>query len=486
MLNIIQQAFNNKVVWYVLTRYITYGIQFVVSLLCAAKMGPYYFGMWGFMLLILNYLQHINFGISSSANILLVQERNNPSHFAEIESTAFFAQSFLCIGVVIFALGNVFYGYGFLEKYPLGYLFYLICLTAVLVYMIQICMTVYRVKHQLTEIAICQSSIPLLTMMALFWATGKDLLIWFAFAYFIGNLFSLIIFISRGKISFKKRPKLAMLKRLWVKGVYLFIYNCCFYLIIISTRSVVSTYYKVEEFGYFTFACTLADSVILLLGAITFLLFPKSIERLHTDNIGQVRHTIAVLRVNYITLTHGLMYVAFIIFPIITFLIPKYAPALPAICLVALALQTHTLCCGYVDYLMAQNKDRQLAFISGISLFTNVVLAIFLAEIMHCSFEYVIVATIISYWLFSMLCIILCKRQIGDISNMISIISEGFPLRLFLPFVISCFVISFRSYWFLFSPLLCYTILNYKEIKEIVKTIYRLLNNPNLLDVTGV
>lgn len=486
MLNIIRQAASNKVVWYVLTRYLTYGMQFVVSLLCAAKMGPYYFGIWGFILLLLNYMQQINLGIPNSANILLVQERNNPKSFAEIESTAFFAQSFLCVGVIVFALGNVFFGYGFMEKYSIGWLFYLVCITAMLVYLIQICMTVYRVKHQLLEIAIYQSSIPLLTFIALFLATGKELLLWFSLAYLVGNAVSFVIFIARGKISLKARPNMDTMRKIMKKGFFLFVYNGCFYFIVISTRTIVSSFYEVTEFGYFTFAYTLADAVILLLGAITFLLFPKSIEKLHTDNIEQVKNTIRILRVNYITLTHGLMYMAFLLFPVITLLIPQYKPALSTIYLVAMALLSNTMSFGYTDYLMAQNKDRQIAFISMVSFIINVILAIFFAGILRCSFEYVIIATIVSYWVFSLLSIYYGKRQMGENNKLITIIQESFPIRLLVPFASSALIALLSSMWLLPIPLLLYMLLNISEIKEIIRTFRRLLSNPNILDVSGV
>lgn len=486
MFGIVRKAAKNKVVWYVLTRYLTYFLQFVVSLLCAAKMGPYCFGIWGFMLLLLNYMQWINFGIPNSANILLVQERNNPQKFAEIESTAFWAQACLCIGVLIFALGNVIFGYGFMDKYDIGWLFYLVCVTAMLVYMIQICMTVYRVKHQLLEIAIYQSSIPLLTFIALFLATGRELLLWFSLAYLIGNAVSFFIFIVRGKLCLKARPTMESFKRIMSKGLYLFVYNGCFYFIVISTRTVVSSYYQVEDFGYFTFAYTLADAVILLLSAITFLLFPKAIEKLHTNDVTQVKHTISLLRVNYITLTHGLMYVTFLLFPIITWLIPKYLPALPVIYLVALALLSNTMSFGYTDYLMAQSKDRQIASISLISFVVNVILAVFLAGVMHCSFEYVIIATIISYWLFSILSVVNGKRQMGDKYSFLIVAQECFPLRLMVPFLASGLIIAFRSMWLLPIPLVLYLTLNINPIKEIIESFRRLLSNPDILDVKGV
>ena len=483
MIKAIKQASKNKIVWYVGTRYVTYGVQFVVSLLCAAKMGPYYFGLWGFMILLLNYMQQINLGISNSANIMLVQERNNPTLFAQIESTAFFTQGLLCVGVLFFALGNILFDYSFLEKYKIGGLFYVVCLTALFAYMVQICMTIYRIKHQLAEIAFSQSIIPFLTFVFLFVATGKQLLFWFSIAYLVGNMFSFIVFLTRGNISFRERPKLSVFSKLLSKGFFLFVYNCCFYLIMISTRTIVSAFYQVEEFGYFTFAYTLADAVILLLGAITFLLFPKSIEKLHTNDKIQVKRIISLLRNILMTLTHGLMYVAFVFFPIITWLIPKYSHSLPAIYTISLALLAYTVCTGYTDYLMAQNKDRQIAFISGLSLLFNVLIAVFLAKVVHCSYVYVIVATIISYWLFSILCVMYGKNLMNERNSFINILSESFPLRLMIPFFSTFLIILFDSLWILPIPFLLYVIFNYVQIKNICAMFRKLIYNPNMLDV---
>lgn len=485
-LGLIKKALNNKIILYVITRYITYAIQFVVSLLCAAKMGPYYFGLWGVMLLMLNYMQQINFGIASSANVLLVQERNNTKLFGQIESTSILAQSFLCIGVLLFAGGNIIWGYSFLEKYPIGNLFYIVCLTAMIAYMVQMCMTIYRIKHSLVEIAISQSVIPVLALIALFLETGKGLLFWFALAYFGGNLLSLMVFILRGKISLQEKPKLNVMRSLLGKGFYLFVYNSCFYLIIISTRTVVSSFYEVEEFGFFSFAYTLADAVLLLMSAITFLLFPKLIEKFHTKDMDKVKKVIGLFRTNYMTLTHGIMYLAFIIFPVIPLLFPKYSQSLPAIYMISLALLANTFSCGYSDFLMAQNKERRLACISFTSLVVNVILALILAIVFHWPYQYVALATIISYVVFSLLCIYSGSRIIDKDSKVKDILKAVFPTRLLIPFLSSSIIMFIDSLWLVPIPLVLFTILNTASLTEIARTTKELLGNPDILDVSGV
>lgn len=69
---------SNKIVVYMLTRYVVYFVSFLSSLLIAGKLGPYYFGIWGFVLLLINYFHIIDFGIGNSMTVLLVQNKENP------------------------------------------------------------------------------------------------------------------------------------------------------------------------------------------------------------------------------------------------------------------------------------------------------------------------------------------------------------------------------------------------------------------------
>ena len=68
------------------------------------------------------------------------------------------------------------------------------------------------------------------------------------------------------------------------KGLLLFLYNTCFYFIIISVRTIISGNYEVEEFGLFSFSFTLAHAVMLLLESLMFVIFPKMIGKMTGDN----------------------------------------------------------------------------------------------------------------------------------------------------------------------------------------------------------
>lgn len=484
--SLLKSITTNKVIGYTITRYAVYGIQFFVSMLCAAKMGPYYYGIWGFIMMILSYMQRIDLGIPNAMNIILVQEKDNKMEFSRVQTSGFLLIAILCVCIILFALGNVVWGYGFMEKYPIGSLFYVVCIIAVISYYVSACTGIYRVKHNLLEIAISQSITPLLLLIALFIADGQGLLLWFTIAYLIGNLVSLMLFLFRKKIDLNVRPSRKMADRIVVKGFYLFLYNACFYFIMISTRTIVSSNYSVEQFGYFTFAFSLADAVILLLGAFTFLMFPKVIYKLNSTDIQQVKNTIKQLRNNYISLVHVMMYLAFLLFPVLVLIFPKYEPALPALYMVGIALIMETNACGYVDYLMAQNKDRQIATISGVALAANIIFAIVMVKLFHCTFAFVMVATLISYWLFSFLCVFYGLRKMGEKFTILTVLNESMPIRLLVPYASTSLFFLVPQIWVLPIPLILFFVFNISIIKELYNTFCHLLINPNMLDVDGV
>lgn len=122
---------SNKIAIYLLTRYIVYFITFITSMIMANRLGPYYMGIWGSIVLILRYYQIFDFGISNSMTVLLVQNKKNSDKCDDLEMSAMV----LMVGISLFVVGiGVYYkfvGIPFLEKFELGNRFYFVCLIAI-------------------------------------------------------------------------------------------------------------------------------------------------------------------------------------------------------------------------------------------------------------------------------------------------------------------------------------------------------------------
>ena len=84
-----KKIFSNKIFIYLGSRYVTYGLQFFVSLIIASRLGPYYMGIYGFISLLLNYVGQFNLGIPHSLNVLLVHHKGEDEAYNQYVVNSF-------------------------------------------------------------------------------------------------------------------------------------------------------------------------------------------------------------------------------------------------------------------------------------------------------------------------------------------------------------------------------------------------------------
>jgi O-antigen/teichoic acid export membrane protein len=449
----------------------------------AVKLGPYNFGIWGFILLLLTYFDLINLGIPHSITVLLVQHKNEKEKVKNYETTSMFLNGILGLGVVVLAIYYYFFGIASFEKYQTGNLFYIVCLIAIFAYFNNLFSKIYRVKGRIFEIGFFQAIIPVLAFISIFCAKNRELLYVLLIAYLFGQIISIILFIRGKKMSFNGKYNVKDAKTILNKGFFLFVYSSCFYFIVLSTRTIVSMYYSVEQFGYFTFAYTLANAVLLLLEAFSYLITPKLIDKVNSPDIKQVEATIKSLRINYVSLSHLLMYLAMMCFPILLYLIPKYSQTLSVLNLTALTLLLYTNSFGYISLLMARNKEKIIAANSFIVMLINIILALLLVKIFHVKYSFVIIATMFSYLIYSYLLVYSGKKELHQNRNFIAVMKDCFPINLFLPFVVAVIIISMDIQQFIFISGIVFFLLNISTMKEIFQSLKKILKNPNIIDI---
>ncbi|MDY0015201.1 MAG: oligosaccharide flippase family protein [Bacteroidales bacterium] len=479
----IKRIIANKVFLYLITRYITFFLQFVTSMYIAVKLGPFYFGIWGFLLLLINYFQIINLGVPYSATILLVQHKQEEERVANYEKSSFILVLILDFFILLLAFYYYFFGISAFEKYEIGRLFYLVCIIAMISHFNYLFTSIYRVKKRLFEVAFFQTSIAALVFITMFFAEKKLLLSMLLAAYIVAHVLSLFLFIRGKQINVNGKLTLKDIKKVFNKGIMLFVYNFCFFMIVLSTRTIVSVYYTVDQFGLFTFSYTLTHAVILLLEAFSYLIFPRVIDKLHSKDVSEVKGTIHSLRSNYISLSHGLMYVAMICFPLFLYFIPSFRDSLLMINLMALTLLLYTNSFGYNSFLMARNKEKTVAFNAFMVLMVNIGIALLLVLLFNVSYEYVILATMFSYFIYAYLCVYFGKKELQQKTDFFAVMGECFPFRLLIPFLAAIAVVLIGNSFLLFIPFVIFVFLNLQTIKEIYVSFKRVLSNPDIVDV---
>jgi len=480
----IGKMWHNKVIWYMVTRYVTYAVQFIVSILVAAKLGPFQLGIWGFLLLLINYFNIFNFGIPNSTTVLMVKNKNDQEKAGQVEVSSMVLMGI--IGLVILAIGVYYaiFGIPLFDKYQIGNLFYFVCAIAIMQHFVSLFSLIARVRGSIAEVAFAQTVIPVLTLIAVLCFRDRILLLFLVLSYVIGNALAILLFIKKKLVHFNGKPSRQACENIINKGKFLFIYNVCFYLIFLSSKTIVSKFYPVEEFGFFTFAYTLSNAVLLMMQAFTAIVFPKLIDKFGSDNHAEVSLMLRNVRESYVTMSHAIMYVAFLLFPVLIHFMPKYDSALSVVFYMGLTLLLYANSFGYSTLLIAQNAEKKLAVISFLSLFVNIATAIFLAVGIRCDFQYVIFATMFAYLIFTCLCVIYGKRLLSEQRGFLNVLNDSFPLRLLIPYVLMITVVVFElGILPMVAIALLFVLFNIKSIKEIFNLLRRILFNPNVVDI---
>ena len=161
----VNSILKNKIIIYLVTRYVTYGLQFIISLIIAVRLGPYYLGVYGLVNLILSYFGQINLGIPHSLNVLLIHNKNDiEKQERYILNSAFllFALSFLImIAVVLCTL----FDFGQFCEYAISAYIPFIIAIAILTYFNSLVTTVIRFRNKVQFLSVI-GTIPVLLSLA--------------------------------------------------------------------------------------------------------------------------------------------------------------------------------------------------------------------------------------------------------------------------------------------------------------------------------
>ena len=481
---IISLAFKNKIFHYVFSRYIVYFIQFINSIFIAAFLGPYYLGIWGFVNLVLQYMNQLNLGISHAHNAIISIHKKHEWYIQKIAGTALSMYAFWSLLVVFFFIANAWFGFHIGEKFEFSKYAYIVITTGVLTYFTSITSGVFRTYGKLSEIAFSQTLFPVLALLSLFFFKEKNLLWALIISTFVSVLAAFLVYIKRMPIRIRPVFILRLCKYIQIKGWHLFVYNTSFYLIALSTNTFISGYYSVEEFGYLTFSATMANVGIALLNSFTFIIYPKLLNRFALSDSEKTVAVLRLIRDAYITTAHLLCYIVMLLFPLLLLFFPQYEPSKQAFYLISLTTILYTNSDGFSGLLIAKEQEKTLAYFTLLVLVINVGVAYMLAVVLKTPFQYIILATMTAYCFFVYGVGYLSRKYTGMKNKGLAFTQNVFPFQLLVPFIL-CLCLTFlkvSSYYFFF-PVLLFLLLNRKRLvnlKEVGKTI---LHNPDFINI---
>ena len=484
MMTLLKSAVKNKIFWYIASRYGVMGLQFLTTIFIAVKLGAYYFGIWSFIILLTTIGGQFNWGIGTAVTVLCVQHKEDEQKCLDYIFNSLCLVLFTAVLPAVITAYDRFFGIPLFEKYHLNNLIYAICLLVILQYFANLFINIFRFRNKLIEVMIQQTLWPILMFCLIFCATGKTLLFLLVSGYVFASLLALAIFVYRSrKECFKGHFSARTSRELFRKGFFLFLFNACFFLIVLSTKTMISSYYPVEEFGYFSFAFALANGVNLLLESFLFLVTPKVIDLLKGNDFTTITSTLVTLRKNYMIPLYLLFYAVLPCRAVFFHFLPKYQASFLPFLLILFTLISYSICFGYSTLMIAQNKEKLLALLVGGALLLNIVSVYVLIKIYSVTFEYAVLGTAITYLIYSSVVNAIALRLLKNFSWKV-LLKESFPACQSLLWIITFFMVLAHLHpVFLLIPLLLYIVLNLKELRIFLGNVRKLIKNESLINI---
>lgn len=482
----LRKILSNKVILYMITRCMTYGLQFITTLLIAYKLGPHDYGLWSFVLLLIGFFNIVDFGISNSLNVLIVQYKHDKIYCQRLLNASLTIVFMLSTFVILSFLLAYFYKVDLLNKYDSWCYVPLILLIIILAYFNKLLVAVYRVANKLLEVSIYQSLIPVLLFFCVC-CFNKDTLTYMVYSYVFGNIIILIYLLKNKQIIVNTHSHIEDIAKVIGKGFWLFLYNSSFYLIMYIVQLTVSKQFLVDEYGKFSFSYTLSNSIFLLIDAFGYIIFPKMIDKLKSIDKKNCKRNIDAIRLNYTTLVYLLVFIALPFFAIFTMWVDKYNDTGRSLCLSAIAILPYSSAFGLNTFLIAQNKEKALSFITICMLIATTLVLHILVYIGPLPYDAYYFVPMGIYFIYTLLCAILVNKELSNIKNLMKTFCFAFPTRKVIPLLISLVVVylTYRNglYSLLFIPSLLFVLINLKDIKEIIKTLLIILKKPTIVDL---
>ncbi len=484
-MSLVLKFFKNKVLLYTLSRYFTYAIQFVGALFIAKYLGTYYLGVWGFILLIIQYFSKVNFGISNATNALVSVHKSDTEYIQKIVGGGI-GMLFLLSFIIVLLWGGFYLldielgaKYHFIQYIP-----YVIAITIISHFNLFFS-NIFRIYGQLANIAFSRSVVPIALLVVAFLYKGEQLVFALILAYLFAVLASFLIFIITSPVSLKPVFDIRLFRLIQVKGFYLFVYNASFYLIVLSTRSFISDYYSVEEFGFFTFAYTLASAVLLLFQSFSFLIYPKILNRFANQTNEQAVALLNLLRGSYVTVCHFSMHLGILFYPLLLMFFSEYASTHKIFVMIALTVLVFTNTFGYQGLIIARSKEKKIALIAFVALLFNIFLNVIFIVNFIVPIEFSMLATMFVFLIYVFVLAKLGRKTIDQNSSFLSTLYSAFNIRWVFPFLLSIVItiaIDKVTLWYIL-PLGLFIVLNYKGLMEVYSTIKKIVVNPNVIDL---
>ncbi len=336
---------------------------FIRGILVAKILGPYLFGIWGFLMLINQYLSYTSFGIPFAINVeLSVDSLHDAKRQEKYIGVSLSIALIVTAVLVFFGLVIQYFSLPIFEKYSFNQYALALAVIVGMTHLKQILTNVYRAYGKLHRIMIGEFLFAFIPLLAVLFFRGEILITALLVAMAVSSLITLIIYLVKAPFKIVPQLQRAAIKHLLVIGLPLLIYNLSFALMTIIGRTIVSISYSVETMGFFAMANSITVATLLGLRAVIWVIFPRVLSKSRSDLPDEkVARTINKLNDLYSTAVFLAVFVMILLLPLLFAILPQYKPAASVLTIMLLTQAILSVVAGYNAVAIARKKQMLVA-----------------------------------------------------------------------------------------------------------------------------
>lgn len=400
----IRSIIKNPIILFTACRYIVYILLFFRGLLLAKYLGPYLFGIYGFISMVQWYLLSTGLGLNYAINVeLSTQDRISDEILSEKINTALVVTA--AVGFIIIVIGAIIHTFTIhiFDKY-LFYKYALIlgCITCTNLIQ-QVLINVYRYYRKLFRIALVELFSAIILLLIVLACRDIELINAILIGLFVTGLISIIILSIHAPFRISFRFNLREANTLVKIGIPLLIFNVSFIMMTIIAQTIISIFYSVETMGYYTLAKNIAGVILLGLTSIAWIIYPDILYRTReASNNSDVMRILEKITETYSMMVFITVYISIIMLPLLYLFLPQYKPTHEVIVILLLSQAVLSSCFGYNCLAIARKKQMLIAMQSIFAVLIVAILSL-LVVLMKLNYVWIAVTVLFASYIFNIL-----------------------------------------------------------------------------------
>ena len=361
-------SFGRKEFYFTLGRYLVYAFQIAKGFALAYFLGPFFFGIYGYIMLYQQYLVYSNLGVQYALNAeLSINSNSEESVKNRIENSAFSMTVYIVLLLFILSLFVYFFK---IEIFPYKdsykYVFLLLILAS-LGHFQEIFVNIFRINKNLLPILYSDLFIAIATISVIPFFNGINLIDAVLWSWIISLTFTMFIY----KILYKKRIRFdnSYIKSLFNAGLPLLLFIFNYNLMGLIIRTLISIYYDTTAMGLFSFSNSLTSAIMLSFNSITWLMYPAVISKLSDYDLKgiELEDYLIGFSKKLIFIVFAIICIAIIAMPLLFIFLPKYEPIKGALIILLLNQVVFNAGFAFVSLAIGRKSYYQIAAISLLS-----------------------------------------------------------------------------------------------------------------------